>query len=95
MHDPVESALLAAQDSVPVVQQRRTVHAQPDREACRIEQVQPLLIEQRPVRLKRVRDALIRASIALLEPYRLAIKVLPQEQRLPAVPDEVDVPLTL
>ena len=63
-----------------------SIHADADAESELTEEVRPLHIDQNPVRLNEVHDA-----SALSRPSRLAyadfaVKILPRQQRLSAVP---------
>ena len=84
------SARVVAVGVVPI---RRTVNADPDEKAVVVQELRPIIVEQRPVRLQCVGDR-YRAAVARrvgylpLDDHRLAEEVQPHQRRLTALPVE-------
>jgi hypothetical protein len=68
------------------VQLGRAIHAQSDEEAVRREELTPFVVQERPVGLDRVLDALARSPVLLAQPYRFLEERGSAQCRLAALP---------
>ena len=64
----------------------RAIHAQSDEEAVRREELTPFVVQERPVGLDRVLDALARSPVLLAQPYRFLEERGSAQCRLAALP---------
>src|SRR6185437_10558003 len=90
MHHLVETALPALVHAKGVVKLAWPVDRDPDQELVLLEERRPLLVEERPVRLDRVRRALAGLKAALSQFDRATEEVDAHERRLPALPGDRD-----
>ncbi len=88
---PVEGRLAALVDAVGVVHLARTVDRDPDQEVVFLEELAPLVVEQRSVRLHRVEDVLAGIGVLLFELDRSAEEVQAHHRRLAALPGHDDL----
>ena len=87
-HHLVEAALAALVDAVGVVDLARPVDREPDEEVVLLQELAPLVVELRPVRLDRVGDRLFRPAVLLDELDRAAEELDAHQRRLPALPGD-------
>ncbi len=77
--------------AIDVVQRRWTVEAEPDAKMFSRKKTAPVVIKEHAVRLDAVGDAPARGQVFALEPGYLAEIVYPEDGRLAAVPEEIDL----
>ena len=77
--------------AIDVVQRRRTVEAEPDGKIFSRKKAAPVVVEEHAVRLDAVVDTPVRGQVFALELGYLAEIVYPEDGRLAAVPEEIDL----
>ena len=88
---PVEGGLAPLVDAVGVVHLSRPVDRDADQELVLLQELAPLVVEERPVRLHRVEDVLAGGRVLPLELDRASEEVQPHHRGLASLPGHDDL----